>query len=81
VKSFFDEEALVLGHKAGTGRCANMMGALHCRLVNGKEFDIGTGFNDSQRQNPPKKGSVVTFKVRQAFFFSPRPISNGVTGF
>ena len=42
-----------------------MMGALLCVLPNGVEVDIGTGFNDNQRRNPPKVGSVITFKYQE----------------
>jgi len=65
VKVFHDEEAKVLGMSNGTGRCANMMGKLHCVLPNGVKFDVGSGFNDSQRKNPPKVGSVITFKFQE----------------
>ncbi len=42
-----------------------MMGALQCVLPNGKAFDIGSGFDDSQRIKPPRIGSVVTFKYQE----------------
>ncbi|EAR91616.1 ATP-dependent DNA ligase (macronuclear) [Tetrahymena thermophila SB210] len=64
VKTFTDEEATVIGSERGEGRCADMMGALVCRMKNGKEFKIGSGFNDDQRRRPPKKGSVITFKYQ-----------------
>ncbi len=48
VKIFTDEEADVIGHQPGTGRCAGMMGALLCHSHRGN-FKIGSGFNDSQR--------------------------------
>jgi DNA ligase 1 len=47
VKVFIDEEAVVTGTEKGSGRCANMMGSIHCRLKNGIEFKIGSGFNDA----------------------------------
>lgn len=62
VKVFIDEEALVTGSEKGSGRCSDMMGAIKCRLKNGIEFKIGSGFNDAQRMRPPKIGSTVTFK-------------------
>jgi predicted DNA-binding WGR domain protein len=65
VKSFVDAEATVIGHKSGTGRCQGMMGALLVRADNGIEFKIGSGFNDQQRKNPPKKGSRVTYKYQE----------------
>lgn len=41
------------------------MGALECKLPNGKRFDVGSGFNMDQRRKPPKKGSVITFKFQE----------------
>ena len=34
------------------------------REKSGKEFKIGSGFNDAQRKKPPKLGSTVTFKFQ-----------------
>lgn len=65
VKTFVDAEATVIGFKNGTGRCHGMMGALLVRGDNGIEFKIGSGFNDQQRMNPPKKGSRVTYKYQE----------------
>lgn len=65
VKRFYDEEAKVIGYKKGDGRLAGMMGALECELTNGVKVTIGTGFNDAQRKNPPKKGTVITFKYQE----------------
>jgi hypothetical protein len=42
-----------------------MLGALECELPNGKRFDVGSGFNMAQRKQPPKKGSVITFKFQE----------------
>lgn len=63
VKEFHDDEAEVIGHERGNGRCSDMLGALrvkHCKT--GIVFNIGSGFDDRQRKNPPKIGSIVTFK-------------------
>lgn len=65
VKTFYDEEALVIGHKPGKGNCTGMLGALECQLPNGKKFDVGSGFTMAQRRSPPKKGSVITFKFQE----------------
>ncbi|CAF3707369.1 unnamed protein product [Rotaria sp. Silwood1] len=65
VKTFYDEEALVVGHKPGKGNCTGMLGALECKLPNGKRFDVGSGFNMDQRRKPPKIGSVITFKFQE----------------
>ena len=62
VKRFEDTEATVIGHLRGEGRCWNMCGAIQVREKDGTEFKIGSGFTDAQRRQPPKLGSVVTFK-------------------
>jgi DNA ligase-1 len=65
VERFYDEEALVIGHQMGKGRCLNMMGCLKCKLPNGIEFAIGSGFDDAIRRKPPRIDSVVTFKFQE----------------
>jgi hypothetical protein len=42
-----------------------VLGALECKLPNGKRFDVGSGFNMDQRRKPPKIGSVITFKFQE----------------
>lgn len=64
VKRFEDTEAKVTGYQKGTGRCTGMMGALLVKEKDGTAFKIGSGFDDSQRKNPPKIGSWVTFKFQ-----------------
>ena len=64
VKSFEDAEATVLAHLAGTGRNAKRMGSMKVRMANGIEFEIGTGFSDQERENPPPIGSIITFKYQ-----------------
>ena len=62
VKKFEDAEATVIGKEPGTGRLVGLMGAIRVREKSGTEFKIGSGFNDQQRKNPPKNGTIVTFK-------------------
>ena len=64
VKVFQDSEATVMGHQKGSGRCCGMLGALECKTDEGLLFKIGTGFDDSQRKEPPKIGYRVTFKYQ-----------------
>lgn len=49
VKTFQDAEAEILGVIEGEGKYVGMLGALHCRLPSGKEFDMGSGISDEQR--------------------------------
>jgi DNA ligase-1 len=65
VKSFKDDEAIVIAHQAGTGRHKGRLGALVVRLANGKEFAIGTGFSDKERENPPAIGATVLFRYQE----------------
>lgn len=39
-----------------------VMKSLTLELSNGIRFDLGNGFTDNQRLNPPKAGDLVTFK-------------------
>ena len=62
VKPYEDQECQVIGFKEGKGKFLGKMGALECQLTNGKSFFIGSGFNQKERENPPKVGALITFK-------------------
>jgi len=62
VKEADDMEAKVIGYKEGKGKFEGFMGSLHVKLENGTDFFIGSGFSDEIRKNPPKIGTIVTFK-------------------
>jgi DNA ligase-1 len=64
VKSFEDTEAIVIGHREGTGKYRGKMGSLRVELPGGKRFSIGTGFTDKDRENPPPVGATVTFRYK-----------------
>ncbi|KAJ3343953.1 hypothetical protein HDU93_005236 [Gonapodya sp. JEL0774] len=65
VKSFYDAEALVEGHEPGKGKNTGVMGALKCAMASGKKFRVGTGFTDKERANPPKIGSIITYRFQE----------------
>ena len=65
VKSFKDDEAVVIAYVAGAGRHKGRMGALQVRLPDGTEFSIGTGFSDKDREAPPAIGSTVVFRYQE----------------
>jgi DNA ligase-1 len=72
-----DDEAEVIAHERGAGRHQGRCGAVRVRLRNGKEFKIGTGFSDQQRDNPPEIGTIVTFRYQVCpshSFDSPKEI-------
>ncbi len=64
VKTFLDSECKVIGYTEGKGKYQGMVGALVCKLSNGTEFKIGSGLSDKERANPPKIGTMVTFKYQ-----------------
>ena len=59
VTRFHDAEARVIDHQPGAGRHKGRMGALLVALPDGTEFSVGTGFTDTQRNNPPLVGSTM----------------------
>lgn len=65
VKTFYDAEAVVIGHEEGKGRNQGVMGALRVRGDNGVEFKVGSGFTDKERQRPPKIGTKITYKYQE----------------
>jgi DNA ligase 1 len=65
VKTFQDAEATVVGHQAGAGKHKGRLGALLVRLADGKEFAVGTGLTDKERESPPPVGSVIAFRYQE----------------
>jgi DNA ligase 1 len=65
VKSFHDAEARVVEHSPGTGRHKGRLGALVVELPDGTTFNVGTGFSDQERDEPPPVGAVVTFRYQE----------------
>lgn len=62
LKPHFDDEAIVIAHLEGQGKYKNMLGALRVKTPDGISFNIGTGFSDRERTDPPPIGSIITFK-------------------
>ena len=74
MKSFFDDEAKVIGYATvGQGRLAGMVGSLQLQDRNGVQFDCGSGMTDAIRRNPPHIGTIVTFKYQEKSAKSGRP--------
>jgi hypothetical protein len=65
VKTFHDEEAIVVGHETGKGRLASLCGALLCETPDKRRFKVGSGLNDAQRHDPPQVGSVITYRYQE----------------
>jgi DNA ligase-1 len=62
LKKFQDAEAIVIAHAAGKGKYKGMLGSILVENEEKIQFRIGTGFSDKQRRNPPKIGSIITYK-------------------
>ena len=75
-KKFKDAECEVTAINAGTGKYAGLMGSVTCKalsasgsnsdeqIASGVKFKIGSGFSDRDRANPPKIGSIITYKYQ-----------------
>lgn len=64
LKPLQDTEAVVVEHIPGKGKYQGMMGALRVKTPEGKIFQIGTGFDDATRRNPPPVGTMITYTYR-----------------
>lgn len=62
LKTFEDDEAIVISHIQGKGKYADAMGAILVENRDKVRFKIGGGFSDAQRKSPPQIGSVITYK-------------------
>ena len=64
LKPLQDTEATVVERLPGKGKYLGQMGALRMEMPGGKRFNIGTGFTDAVRKNPPSVGTTVTYTYR-----------------
>ena len=64
VKPYDDAEATVIAHELGKGKFTGKVGALRVRTDDGREFSIGSGLSDAERQSPPPLGTVITYRFR-----------------
>ncbi|GAA5973122.1 hypothetical protein JCM11641_006279 [Rhodosporidiobolus odoratus] len=64
VKTFYDAEARVLAYEPGKGKYDGMCGALICEMENKTTFSVGSGLTDERRGNPPKVGSIITYRFQ-----------------
>ena len=62
LKTYEDAEAVVIAHLPGKGRNLGRLGALLVEMPDGRQFKIGSGFSDQERENPPPVGALVTYK-------------------
>src|SRR5688572_1612007 len=64
VKPYDDAEATVIAHEPGKGKYAGKLGALRVRTEDGREFSVGSGLSDADRESPPPVGTVITYRFR-----------------
>ncbi|WP_275050954.1 DNA ligase [Helicobacter sp. MIT 05-5294] len=67
LKPFTDAECVVRDYTQGKGKHSDKIGAIWCEgevLGENKQFKIGSGFNDKERANPPKIGTIITYKYQ-----------------
>lgn len=64
LKPLLDAEARVVGHVPGKGRLSGMLGALRVETPAGVRFELGSGFSDAERRDPPPLGALVTYQYR-----------------
>ncbi len=62
LKSYQDDECTVIEHLQGRGKYKNKLGSIKCELSPGRVIKIGSGFTDSERENPPPIGTVITYR-------------------
>jgi len=63
MKKFYDQEMTITGFLAGKGKNKGVMGAVEVKDAEGNTCAVGSGFSDSQRENPPFKiGDTITVK-------------------
>ena len=62
LKKYQDAEAVVLQHLPGKGRNSGRLGAILVKTPEGLTFKIGSGFSDSERENPPAIGATITYQ-------------------
>jgi len=64
VKPYDDAEATVIAHEPGKGKFAGKLGAIRVQTDDGRQFSIGSGFTDAQRESPPPVETVITYRFR-----------------
>ncbi len=62
LKTYQDEEGIVVGYVAGRGDFKGLMGALIVENEDKIRFKIGSGFSIEERKNPPQIGAKITYK-------------------
>jgi len=64
LKPHLDAEAVVVTQRGGTGKYRGLVGALEVERPDGKRFLVGSGLSDALRRDPPRPGTVITYRYR-----------------
>ena len=64
VKPYDDAEATIIAHEPGKGKFVGKLGSLRVRADDGREFSIGSGLTDADRESPPPVGTIITYRFR-----------------
>ena len=65
LKKMKDSECEIIAINEGKGKFKGLMGSVTCRDIFTKEiFKIGSGFSINIRKNPPKIGTIITYKFQ-----------------
>ena len=64
LKPQLDAEAIVIGLRAGKGKYRGDAGSLEVETPEGRRFWLGAGLPDGLRRDPPRIGSVVTYRYQ-----------------
>ena len=64
LKPHLDAEAVVVGHRRGSGKYGAEVGALEVENAEGRRFFVGSGLSDAARRRPPPIGSTITYRYR-----------------
>ncbi len=65
IKTFLEDEAIVVGYVPGAGRHKGRLGSLEARLRSGVRFNVGTGLSDAEREAPPVIGAVINVRFQE----------------
>jgi DNA ligase 1 len=74
LKPHLDGEAVVVAVTPGAGKYQGQVGALEVETADGRHFLVGSGLTDALRREPPRPGTVITYRYREL-------TSNGVPRF
>lgn len=61
LKAYLDRECKIISYTQGEGKFTNQVGSIICQDED-KSFKIGSGMSEDFRKNPPKLGTIITYK-------------------